>query len=485
VRMENLDVRCSGGTANCIDFYTTADAGFADISLINVNSGVGSSGTGMALSFDCSIAEVAGNGCFGMAVIGGVYFVQPSATSHASILFRDCGEILVGDPTLRTTIIGFGIVIQDDGSGPGSGLALVQNVLTEAIDGAVVTAKVTAAGGGIETIALDRVDVADCVGSCSLVAAFGVLGGGVQGVSVSNSSGANLLGAGTNHLQGVWSKNNFEVNEAGLLPAGTDISVEEAGIFNLFGGSPTGTVFATKGAVCLGCITTTTVNGTAPDVSLHVKDNLNGGSGIGYSSLPGGGSGVTSRDDTGAATAYHTFESANGSSFNLVFCAPSSGCDGNLFYNHSVSAFGFNAGGNSQLFLGDAFGGTSIRRGLQFLNGGSNPLTLGGSFSTTRAQNFQDANGTIALTSQLPLSGTTSSVGGSALAAGICTTGTASVTSAATSMAVAVSPAADPGTGFTWNAWVSSAGTVTVRVCNISGGSATPTSTTYNVRVIP
>jgi len=214
VRMENLDVRCSGGTANCIDFYTTADAGFADISLINVNSGVGSSGTGMALSFDCSIAEVAGNGCFGMAVIGGVYFVQPSATSHASILFRDCGEILVGDPTLRTTIIGFGILIQDDGSGPGSGLALVQNVLTEAIDGAVVTAKVTAAGGGIETIALDRVDVADCVGSCSLVAAFGVLGGGVQGVSVSNSSGANLLGAGTNHLQGVWSKNNFEVNEA-------------------------------------------------------------------------------------------------------------------------------------------------------------------------------------------------------------------------------------------------------------------------------
>ena len=136
------------------------------------------------------------------------------------------------------------------------------------------------------------------------------------------------------------------------------------------------------------------------------------------------------------------------------------------------------------MYLGDSLGGVSIRRGLQFLNGGSSPLTFGGSFSTTRTQNFQDQSGTIALTSQLPLSGTTSSIGGSALAAGACTTGTASVTGISTAMAVAASPVADPGSGFTWNALVSSTTTVTVRVCNISGASATPTAETYNVRVV-
>jgi hypothetical protein len=137
------------------------------------------------------------------------------------------------------------------------------------------------------------------------------------------------------------------------------------------------------------------------------------------------------------------------------------------------------------MYLGDSLGGVSIRRGLQFLNGGSSALTIGGSFSTARTQNFQDASGTIALTSQLPLSGTTSSIGGSALAAGVCTTGNVTITGLSTTMTAMASPAADPGSGFTWNAWVSSTTTVTVRVCNISGASATPTAETYNVRVIP
>lgn len=90
----------------------------------------------------------------------------------------------------------------------------------------------------------------------------------------------------------------------------------------------------------------------------------------------------------------------------------------------------------------------------------------------------------IALANQLPLTATTASIGGSALAAGTCTTGTVAVTNSTTAMAVAVSPAADPGTGFTWEGWVSAAGTVTVRLCNITAGSLTPTAEAYNVRVI-
>jgi hypothetical protein len=483
VRLENLDIRCNTTTADCLDFFAQSTAGFADISLVNVNAGMSPGSTGTAANFDCSAALAGGNGCFGVAILGGVYFVNSTATSHASIIVRDCGAILIGDPMRRMTLLGYGILIQDDGSGSGSGLAHIQNILTEALTGAVVTAKVTAAGGGINSLQIDRVDIADCVSTCSIVATSGLSGSGVNGISVENSSGGTLLSASSTFVQGIISINNFEVNDAGVLPAGTDVTVQEPGIFNLFAGSANGTAFATRGSVCLGCLSTTLINDGTTDVALHVKDNLNGGAGIGYTSLPGGGSGGTVREDSAASSAFHTFESANGSSFSLYFCRTTGGCAGGISYVHPAG-FAFEAEGATEMFLGDSLGGVSIRRGLQFLNGGSNPLTFGGSFSAARTQNFQDASGAIALTAQLPLGGTTSSIGGSALGAGVCTTGTATITGISTSMAAAASPSADPGTGFTWNAWVSSTSTVTVRVCNISGASATPTAETYNVRVI-
>jgi hypothetical protein len=58
------------------------------------------------------------------------------------------------------------------------------------------------------------------------------------------------------------------------------------------------------------------------------------------------------------------------------------------------------------------------------------------------------------------------------------------ITGAATSMSIAASPATDPGTGFVWEGLVSAANTVTVRVCNVTGGALTPASSAYNVRVI-
>jgi hypothetical protein len=54
-------------------------------------------------------------------------------------------------------------------------------------------------------------------------------------------------------------------------------------------------------------------------------------------------------------------------------------------------------------------------------------------------------------------------------------------------MAVIVTPVpiagADPGNSTFWKGYVSTAGTVTVKVCESVAG--TPTATTYNVRVIP
>lgn len=86
-------------------------------------------------------------------------------------------------------------------------------------------------------------------------------------------------------------------------------------------------------------------------------------------------------------------------------------------------------------------------------------------------------------TTVLPnLSGTTASIGGSALAAGACSSGTAAVTNSTTSMAVVATPATYPGDGIFWHGYVSSAGTVTVKVC--ASVAATPTASAYNVRVL-
>lgn len=84
--------------------------------------------------------------------------------------------------------------------------------------------------------------------------------------------------------------------------------------------------------------------------------------------------------------------------------------------------------------------------------------------------------------SALPLTGTTAAIAPGALLAGVCGSGTVSVSGSTTGMTVSVSANTYPGDGSTYYAYVSSAGTVTVKVCAIVG--LTPTSSTYNVRVI-
>jgi hypothetical protein len=81
-----------------------------------------------------------------------------------------------------------------------------------------------------------------------------------------------------------------------------------------------------------------------------------------------------------------------------------------------------------------------------------------------------------------PLQGTTGSIGGSALLAGACSSGTATVSGATTAMVSDATPVSYPGDAFFWKAYVSGTNTVTVKVCAAIAG--TPTATTYNVRVI-
>lgn len=110
--------------------------------------------------------------------------------------------------------------------------------------------------------------------------------------------------------------------------------------------------------------------------------------------------------------------------------------------------------------------------------------TLPASYLTPSGDVSQPAgSGTLALTSQLPLAGTTEAIGGAALSAGACASGTAAVSGANVGMAVIATPQADPGTGLYWQGFVSAEGTVTVRVC--AAVSATPVATAYTVRVLP
>jgi hypothetical protein len=101
-----------------------------------------------------------------------------------------------------------------------------------------------------------------------------------------------------------------------------------------------------------------------------------------------------------------------------------------------------------------------------------------------RSYTLPNMSGTIGLV----LTGTTGSIGGSALTAGACASGTASVAGATTGMSVSVSPAGgvDPtnsnALGVVWQGYVSAANTVTVKVCAPIAG--TPAAAAYNVRVI-
>lgn len=81
------------------------------------------------------------------------------------------------------------------------------------------------------------------------------------------------------------------------------------------------------------------------------------------------------------------------------------------------------------------------------------------------------------------LSGTTTSLGGTGLANGACSTTTVAIAGATTSMVVTLTPQTYPGAGFYWRGYVSAAGTVTATVCSGQGGTNTPTASLYNVRV--
>lgn len=81
------------------------------------------------------------------------------------------------------------------------------------------------------------------------------------------------------------------------------------------------------------------------------------------------------------------------------------------------------------------------------------------------------------------LSGTSASLGGSAMTAGQRITASVTITGATVGMVATCNPQTDPGAGFVWHAFVSAANTVTV--CLTAALAGTPTASVYSVRVLP
>jgi hypothetical protein len=101
---------------------------------------------------------------------------------------------------------------------------------------------------------------------------------------------------------------------------------------------------------------------------------------------------------------------------------------------------------------------------------------------TCNSTTFLRGDGACAAPVSAVLTATSTSIGGGALAAGACASTTVATTGATTAMVAEASPVTDPGTGNLWQAFVSAADTVTVRVCAVAAG--TPTASVYNIRVI-
>jgi hypothetical protein len=527
VRIEGLYFYSGATSANGVEFTSQSDGGFTYIGLINDDftmSTVG--GTGIPLLMDCGPAQAGGNGCFELTIIGGSFEARPTATRAATIaIIGPAGEINIGSPDYKMTLKTFGIYIEDNGSTAGSGLARIQNILTEGTDGAVVHLHTTTNTGSINSVAIERVDIADCLGTCYMVKGTNAALGNIVGVSVRNSSGGGLLDPSSNRVFGLIAENNFELGNpvSAYISTGTDVVINEANFHYMSNSVVTHPALGTHGSIVVNIDPTNQLT----DAALHVVDGTTGSAGIVVSSTPAG---TTLRVDSAAPTTYATIESLDSSGGALWFVSPTHG-SGGIYFDHSTGqkSISFLTGISNQHFKlyenavgNQAAGSARLYGDLHIDASTTDGIRLYGAPTAFRQQFLQDATGTIALTSQLPasltnaahkwfnsydastgvftqtqpdysdltgtpapiLSGTTSSIGGSSLAAGACVDGTASVTSSTASMAVAVSPAADPGTGFTWNAWVSAAGTVTVRVCNVSGASATPTASAYNVRVI-
>ncbi len=468
---KGLDVRCGPVTgANvCVNVDNDGTGSSANVDFLSTN--VGNSGTGVALQF----TGLPNPGGFLAHVIQGSFVSGTGCT--ASLKVVNWGMVYLEDDFFG----GCNVYVQylHPSSAPVANI-LIKDILTEAGTGPLLTLDAdTVAGAGIYAVELDQTIQAD--GTGTLVTTAGT--NRIQDVTIRSSYGASpaLVNQSANQISGLHIEGT--VSDSSVYATGS-VGHAFAGSENWFWG-PSATNVAV-GTVHGGV---TVCNGSlvppAQDAPLHIIDCTSGGNGISFSAYSAG---LVERLDSANANPSSVREFPTNGTWTDMYCI-AAGCVANTSYNslygiwssHVTNAVDGSVSGQD---IGGYAKGFSTSNDLAFERGGGNRFRFTGTPTADRTITLQDAAGTLALTAQLPFSGTTSSIGGGSLAAGACTTGAASVAGATTSMVADASPAADPGAGFTWNAFVSASGTVTVRVCNVSGATATPAAAAYNVRVI-
>lgn len=154
----------------------------------------------------------------------------------------------------------------------------------------------------------------------------------------------------------------------------------------------------------------------------------------------------------------------------------------NFIPTHIISG-GCTTTGNGQVCYDSAAGNWNF-----FSNGADQIVALAagsGVFNTGDCALWLKSSSNVTVTDSGPcvLKGTTTSMGGGALAAGACSSGVSFISGAAVGNGVAITPSTYPGDGFTWEGYVPAGGIVTGKVCAIVAG--TPAASVYNVRVFP
>jgi len=180
---------------------------------------------------------------------------------------------------------------------------------------------------------------------------------------------------------------------------------------------------------------------------------------------------------------------------NLPTTTPSfSGVNGTSY--GPLAAGGMNTTGAALSLFGGEGTGSAAGGGINFqvaVTGASgtqvNPLATVGSVTASGvlawgAGGITSNGNAVLTTASATLAGQTGSVLGQNYAAGACASSALTVTGAASGMVPEVAPESDLGQGFTWEAFVSAANTVLVRLCNTSGVAATAAGSIYDVRVI-
>jgi len=193
----------------------------------------------------------------------------------------------------------------------------------------------------------------------------------------------------------------------------------------------------------------------------------------------------------GTTTTIKSYNNINTDTFNSEFWAE------NFFGNAIIMGYTSHVNTSSPLT-----GGPNGEQGYLYETGG-NPICFGtnatlamciagsdqgitvGSATDHGAGTLTALNGLYSGATQIKpvLTGVSGSIGGGALVAGACASGTVSIAGlTATGMDVHATPNTYPGDGFWWEAYGSGSNQATVKVCAAVAG--TPTASTYTVRVL-